>query len=964
MDTRNICDLENQITGLNWDLVDAQMDANRLARMYIELCEAAAPWMDDISERKNGLIKFEQTDAEAVMRRPILRDQPRIRNENPQFFGNEEVVWDSVYPAPSAGGSVAIHLHLYYTDLADEFISFFQNIPFAFDLYISCQPNANMMEICKQFSVLELAQEIIVRKTLNRGRDISPLYVLFREEVAKHDFFLHVHSKKSLYTGAEQTEWRTGSLRKLCGSEMQVRKIFGVLQSQKNVGLLFPETTGSMPFWVNTWLSNGRHVGRLSKELGFSAEEDIFNYPVGSFFWARTDALRSVFDRAYSYEDFDEEHGQIDGMLAHVLERAIAFVARSKGYSLAIVDSEDNVVRFNSSQKILRNYYRETMASAKATLSQFDAVSFDIFDTLITRKLYNPDDLFYLMGESFEKKYGYHVDFIRYRKAAEEQANKKFGARTNIHNIYDELPDIMNISAQTAEELKCMEIELEMESSIPRQDMLELFNYLRRKCIPIYLVSDMYLPTDIVERLLAKCGYSGYSELYLSCELGLRKDSGTMWTYLVSIWRHKRVVHVGDNFCSDMQRPVDMHIPIYPILNPRTMFQLSDVHSYFQEKVRHEVASSYIMGMLVNGLLFNSPFAMESQHKLRKVKNKTAAKAMFGATLLSFLQAIPNYVKEDQELLFLAREGYFLKDLYELYFESSDRRKNPNCYFLASRRASSGAAIKSEEDIRTLLSGHYCGSVANLLRTRLGMDTRDKLSHCMVRMPEEIEDVMELIKDDIQALLERSKNECDAYNTYADAMIKSAKEVPPVVIDLGYSGTIQYYLTLALNRRIDGFYLFTEPNKKPEKVGCSCASLFSREGDFCGNAIMDNSLILESILQAPHGQVLHFVEDLTEKAGVRPVFRKEKLPPEEIFSMQKAVVEYALELAQFEKVAGHAIDLNPELAIHSFLAVIQSRMIPDEIMNIFSVEDFFCGNGVKRIDTISGKWINTKGTLC
>lgn len=949
---RRVEELIRQNNGLHWDLVDAQMDANRLARMYIELCEAASPWMGKIQERRSKSMQYRFDAEEASMHRVKLNDQPRVRDENPQIFEKESVELKDVYPAPSSGGTVAVHLHLFYLDLAEEFIQYFNNIPFPFDLYISCDEKADIKSVCKKFSVLEMAQSVVVRKTENRGRDIAPLYVLFRKEISQHKFFLHVHSKKSLFTGSEQKEWRTGALKALCGSELHVRKLFGVLQSNRNVGLLFPETVNTMHWIGHSWLQNSHWGKKLEKELGFSTNETLFNYPVGSFFWARTEAIQDVFNREYAYEDFDKEEGQIDGTLAHALERAIAHVARNKGYSLAIIDNDEEVVRFGCSDKILQNYFRESLISAKKVLGRFEGVSFDIFDTLITRKIYAPDDLFKIMEKKISEKHGIPINYLKYRKLAEHRAWKKHGAKTDINHIYLEMPEVMNISEQTANEFKNMEIELEYELCIPRKEMLELFNYLQRKKIPIYLVSDMYLTADVIERMLQKCGYKGYSKLYLSCEIGLRKDDGTMWNFLIHEWNNERIIHVGDNLVSDMQRPGDCNIAIYPVMNPRLLFELSPIYSDLAKKVKADVANSYTMGVLVNECLFNSPFALKSRNKFRTLDYGVAAKAMFAPTLLSFVQAIQHNVEEGQELLFLAREGYFLQKLYESYYKVTERKLNPSSYFLASRRAVSVASINNKQDIEEILKDYYVGTLEILLQTRLGFKTPQGFGKLQIKMPEQIDVLMELLEHAVEHILERGEKE--NYIAYVQNFSFYKNNTIPVVIDLGYSGTIQYYLSQLIGRKVDGFYLYTEPKKKPQKIGCICKSIFSREGDLCGDKIAKNSLYLESILQAPYGQLTHFEKD--KNGEVYPCYRAEELPPKEIFTMQQAILEYAMEYANFENRLGTPVDMDPELAIYSFINLVESRMLPDEIITIFSVEDFYCGNGIKRIDGKTGIW--------
>jgi hypothetical protein len=240
----------------------------------------------------------------------------------------------------------------------------------------------------------------------------------------------------------------------------------------------------------------------------------------------------------------------------------------------------------------------------------------------------------------------------------------------------------------------------------------------------------------------------------------------------------------------------------------------------------------------------------------------------------------------------------------------------------------------------------------------LGIKIPNGPDHLQVSLPEQTDAVMELLDNHIDQLLEKSKTECEYYNRYAQSILCEDAKLRPVVIDLGYSGTIQYYLSLVLNRKIDGFYLYTEPRKKPLKLGCSCQSLFSKETDSLGQAIMDHSLYLESILQAPHGQVLGFKKDETAPYGISVLYREEEMPPREIFTMQQAILEYATEHAEFEKTLGFPVDLDPELAIRSFTGLMQSKILPWEVLSIFSVEDFFCGNGIKHVDPKTGAWVS------
>lgn len=66
------------------------------------------------------------------------------------------------------------------------------------------------------------------------------------------------------------------------------------------------------------------------------------------FFWAKTDALKPLFDREFRIEDFPEEQGQTDGTLAHVIERSTSLISKNRGYHDAIVDYEEGIIRIDA----------------------------------------------------------------------------------------------------------------------------------------------------------------------------------------------------------------------------------------------------------------------------------------------------------------------------------------------------------------------------------------------------------------------------------------------------------------------------------------------------------------------------------------------------------------------------------------------------------------------------------------
>ena len=127
-----------------------------------------------------------------------------------------------------------------------------------------------------------------------------------------------------------------------------------------------------------------------------------------------------------------------------------------------------------------------------------------------------------------------------------------------------------------------LEIDIEIKLCVPRRDMLKIFNHVKQNKRKIILVSDMYLPSDVLSKMLAKCGYTGYDDIWVSCEKGARKDDGSMWDLFFNIYGGFRTIHVGDNPRSDIQLVGDKKRDTFYVMNPCTSFKLSEIYPKFK----------------------------------------------------------------------------------------------------------------------------------------------------------------------------------------------------------------------------------------------------------------------------------------------------------------------------------------------------------------------------------------------
>jgi rhamnosyltransferase len=178
----------------------------------------------------------------------------------------------------------------------------------------------------------------------NRGRDISALLVSFRKEILKYEVICFMHDKKEkvAFLKNEIEQWTYNLWENMLGSTDYITNILYTFQRNKEFGLLVPPATLGKRIthaYKNQWQKNYHNTVRLAESLNLKVDIDLDNPPItlGTMFWAKTDALRKLFEKEWKYEDFEEEPLPDDGTLSHAVERIFAYVCQDAGYDTEIV---------------------------------------------------------------------------------------------------------------------------------------------------------------------------------------------------------------------------------------------------------------------------------------------------------------------------------------------------------------------------------------------------------------------------------------------------------------------------------------------------------------------------------------------------------------------------------------------------------------------------------------------------
>ena len=242
-------------------------------------------------------------------------------------------------PQPRIDGPVALIVHAFYPEILPLVLEKAANIPGAVDLFVSTDTPE------KRRAVEEVASgwskgRAETRVFPNRGRDVAAKFIGFRDVYARYEIFLHLHTKRSPHGGAALARWRDYLFDNLMGSPETVRSILSLFDDPRT-GVVFPqhlfELRGILNWGYDYDLARG-----LLRRMGVEIDKNlVLEFPSGSMFWGRSAAIRPLLDLDLGFDDFPEEAGQVDGTLAHAIERVILMIAESRGFEWLKVAQRD-----------------------------------------------------------------------------------------------------------------------------------------------------------------------------------------------------------------------------------------------------------------------------------------------------------------------------------------------------------------------------------------------------------------------------------------------------------------------------------------------------------------------------------------------------------------------------------------------------------------------------------------------
>ena len=299
--------------------------------------------------------------------------------------------------------------------------------------------------------------------------------------------------------------------------------------------------------------------------------------------------------------------------------------------------------------------------------------SFDIFDTTLIRKCGKPGNIFYILAHKlYPNDKAKRDDFLLWRKGAEKRASGIApGKDVTIVDIYSN-EELTSFDEYSKNELINAEKEVEAELLTVNPEVKNIIIKKREQGYTICFISDMYLPSDFLKKVLEREGCINSNEqIYVSCEWNARKSNGALYKRLKEQLKPQQWEHYGDHPVSDVKMAKRYGIKATKI---KSDFTIAEKEATQPRGNREHYESSILSGLSRAARLHHGNDA-----------TTTIAADFIASAYIPYVHFILTTAKERgfKRLYFLSRDSYILQKIAEqLPHEGIEL-----CYLFVSRKS-------------------------------------------------------------------------------------------------------------------------------------------------------------------------------------------------------------------------------------------------------------------------------------
>ena len=513
----------------------------------------------------------------------------------------------------------------------------------------------------------------------------------------------------------------------------------------------------------------------------------------------------------------------------------------------------DEIIKTHDEYKCPVSYSQLTKAALEDKIKKYDVISFDIFDTLLMRRVLYPTDIFIRVEETAKRQGLIDKNYDFYKERIKAERELYISINPTIFEIYDKLVNNTSISSEIAKCLMELELLEEGKQLIARQDMIHIVNLAYNLGKVICCTSDMYLTKEILANYLKSNGFDKFEQIFISCEHRTSK-CGKLFSVLKSAFPNMRILHIGDNIEADIRMAYEMGIDeAFHIKSGLQMLEDSTVSLMLD--YTNSISNREYIGDFV-ARQFNSPFAFETT-KGKCVINSCyqLGYSFIEPIITSFLKWMLDEIKNEgiEVLLLGSRDGWIIKKLLDV-LNCYEEIKIPYYYFYASRSACTFAGVKNNKDIMYAASLAFAGDIKEKISARFDLNEDEIFDR------DHGESEEDYILRHSSLILERSKKNKDRYKRYRGKLpFDDDKKIG--FFDFVSSGTCQMWLEGIFSWDIRGLYFLRIYDDRKANLSINSHLEQGHIYEKQKNKLYDNYFFMENIITSPEPTLRNFDDD-------------------------------------------------------------------------------------------------------
>ncbi|TSE33465.1 glycosyltransferase [Tepidimonas charontis] len=536
------------------------------------------------------------------------------------------------------------------------------------------------------------------------------------------------------------------------------------------------------------------------------------------------------------------------------------------------------------------------------------AISVDVFDTLVARCVEPPDDIVRQVAARLADRLGVpeHADYVLHMRREAEYALRQAALADGYDHEchHDELvhawlarllPDWDDAArAALAEWVEQTELELERLALQPKANAHLFLQWAKAQGLRVLAISDMYLGQRHLRQLLGALGYADLIDhIYVSSEHRMGKYSARLFQHVL----HREglppeaVLHVGDNVLADAVAPARLGL---------TGVFLDERRERARRRRQALSARMAASGGIWPGRRVAEVIAQRLQADPRARRDDPYFQyglEVLGPVFATFMAGLLERVKTDrpQRLLFLARDGYLF---YHMYADAVRHLPGPwpeAAYICVSRAVAAQAAVAEGLDAERAAVALYNPKQQGLwsiLKT-YGLPPEEfadlAREHGLQPMQQPLRDRNdprlraflddERVQSRVRPLGEQARARLHRY--FAQHGFFSCECV--ALVDIGWNATIQRFLEKAFAAHgpyptVHGYYFaYVHAIHQDALSHGSIEGLMydRRRGNAHERAPLDFEELFEQAARAPHGTTIGYQE---VGETVQPIFKDDAAP--------------------------------------------------------------------------------------